>query len=52
MVSRSSQMSNKKNLVVLGCIGDEILPCYMGIIKGHYKDPVIKQPGLDRVRVG
>ena len=32
-------MSNEKNPGCLWYIGDEILPSYMGILKGHYKDP-------------
>ena len=29
----------KKNLVVYGYIGDDMLPRYIGIIINHYKDP-------------
>ena len=32
-------MSNEKNPGCLGCIGDDILPNYMGILISQYKDP-------------
>ena len=37
-------MSNEKNWLFSGFVGDEILPSYVGIEAKHYKDPVLKQP--------
>ena len=38
-VNPSGDMSKKKNIVVQGLLGDEMLPSYIGIIIHHYKDP-------------
>ena len=42
-------MSNAKKgpWLFLGCIGDDILPNYMGILIRQYKDPVTNQPGFN-----
>ena len=35
---KGCNMSSDQTLVI-SCIGDEILPSYIGMILGHYKDP-------------
>ena len=37
--SQNLQVSNEKTTGCLGCIGDEILPSFVGILINHYKDP-------------
>ena len=42
-----THLSNEKTLVVLGYVGDDELPSFIGVLfhKPVSKDPVFKQPG-------
>ena len=55
LIAQEVKVSNEKKGPngCFGNVGDEILPSYVGInyVINHYKDPVIKQPGLHTLRI-
>ena len=38
LYTKNQLSSEKKNWLLMGCIGDEILPNYIGVLINQYKD--------------